>query len=212
MIQIRYPRITGVTQEERQKQTENYLRYLIDQLNAQKSTPETTQKQESAIPASQPKIDFSKLFASHIADYWKTIYPVGAIYISDSETNPSTLFGGTWEQIKDTFLMAAGSKYAAGSNGGSDNHNHVYGLKVYEYYNDSAFNPLGKLTGAINIDDGTIGKWTGGSNMMGYETINSSSTTVTKSENVYHYENRANTSTTNNIPPYLAVYVWKRIA
>ena len=33
MIQIRYPNITGSTPEERQKQTENYLRYLVDQLN-----------------------------------------------------------------------------------------------------------------------------------------------------------------------------------
>lgn len=33
MIQIRYPNITGNTPEERQKQLESYLRYLVDQLN-----------------------------------------------------------------------------------------------------------------------------------------------------------------------------------
>lgn len=33
MIQIRLPNINGKTPEERQKQTENYLRYLADQLN-----------------------------------------------------------------------------------------------------------------------------------------------------------------------------------
>ena len=33
MMQIRYPNITGKTPEERQKQLENYLRYLVDQLN-----------------------------------------------------------------------------------------------------------------------------------------------------------------------------------
>jgi hypothetical protein len=33
MMQIRYPNITGATPEERQKQLENYLRYLVDQLN-----------------------------------------------------------------------------------------------------------------------------------------------------------------------------------
>lgn len=33
MMQIRYPNITGATPEERQKQVENYLRYLVDQLN-----------------------------------------------------------------------------------------------------------------------------------------------------------------------------------
>ena len=33
MMQIRYPQITGATPEERQKQMENYLRYLVDTLN-----------------------------------------------------------------------------------------------------------------------------------------------------------------------------------
>ena len=32
-MNIRYPNITGKTPEERQKQLENYLRYLVDQLN-----------------------------------------------------------------------------------------------------------------------------------------------------------------------------------
>jgi hypothetical protein len=32
-MQIRYPNITAGTPEERQKQMENYLRYLVDQLN-----------------------------------------------------------------------------------------------------------------------------------------------------------------------------------
>ena len=33
MMKIRYPNITGKTPEERQKQIENFLRYLVDQLN-----------------------------------------------------------------------------------------------------------------------------------------------------------------------------------
>ena len=31
-----------------------------------------------------------------LADIWKTIYPVGSIYMSVNSTNPSSLFGGTW--------------------------------------------------------------------------------------------------------------------
>lgn len=33
MIKIRYPNITGKTEEERMRQMENFLRYLVDQLN-----------------------------------------------------------------------------------------------------------------------------------------------------------------------------------
>ena len=33
MNQIRYPNITGKTPEERQKQMENYIRYLVETLN-----------------------------------------------------------------------------------------------------------------------------------------------------------------------------------
>lgn len=47
------------------------------------------------------------------------MYPVGSIYISVNAANPSTIFGGTWEQVKDTFLLACGTKYAAASTGGS---------------------------------------------------------------------------------------------
>lgn len=54
------------------------------------------------------------------------IYPVGAIYISTNSTSPQTLFGGTWQQIQDTFLLAAGSTYTAGDTGGNATHTHGY--------------------------------------------------------------------------------------
>ena len=47
------------------------------------------------------------------------IYPVGSIYMSVNDTNPSNLFGGTWTQLKDRFLLGAGSTYTSGSTGGS---------------------------------------------------------------------------------------------
>lgn len=50
------------------------------------------------------------------------IYPIGAIYISANNVNPQALFGGTWEQIKDTFLLSAGNSYKAGATGGEATH------------------------------------------------------------------------------------------
>ena len=47
------------------------------------------------------------------------VYPVGSIYWSSNNTNPSTLFGGTWTQIKDRFILAAGDSYTNGAIGGA---------------------------------------------------------------------------------------------
>ena len=51
--------------------------------------------------------------------------PVGSIYLSVNSTDPSTYFGGTWEQIKDRFLLCCGTSYSAGSSGGSATHSHT---------------------------------------------------------------------------------------
>ena len=51
-----------------------------------------------------------------------TIYPVGSLYWSSKSTNPSSLFGGTWVQIKDRFVLACGDIYkTVGATGGASN-------------------------------------------------------------------------------------------
>lgn len=47
------------------------------------------------------------------------IYPVGSVYIATNNIDPGTLFGGTWRQIQDKFLLSAGTTYTNGSSGGS---------------------------------------------------------------------------------------------
>lgn len=49
-------------------------------------------------------------------------YPVGSIYLSVTDVDPSSLFGGTWERIGGRFLLGADSTYAAGSTGGEASH------------------------------------------------------------------------------------------
>ncbi len=49
-------------------------------------------------------------------------YPIGSYYWSSNSTNPGNMFGGSWEQIKDVFILAAGDEYAAGTTGGTATH------------------------------------------------------------------------------------------
>ena len=41
------------------------------------------------------------------AEMLDMIYPVGCLYWSSNNTDPGSLFGGTWTRIKDTFIYAA---------------------------------------------------------------------------------------------------------
>lgn len=47
-------------------------------------------------------------------------HPVGSLYWTSSTENPATTFGGgTWSQIKDKFILAAGDTYKNGATGGA---------------------------------------------------------------------------------------------
>lgn len=119
-------------------------------------------------------------------------YPVGSIYLSTSSTKPASLFGGRWEQIKDVFLLAAGNTYAAGSTGGEATHT----LTVEEmpaHAHDSA--DLG-----IN--------WSSGPFQYLAQYTNEGSP---KGRAMGTYDTGGGKSH-NNMPPYLTVYMWKRIA
>ena len=53
---------------------------------------------------------------------WEVVYPVGAVYISTNAASPQDLFGGTWVQLENRFLLGAGSSYTAGDTDGAATH------------------------------------------------------------------------------------------
>lgn len=115
-------------------------------------------------------------------------YPVGAIYISVSSTSPASLFGGTWEQIKDKFLLAAGNLYSAGATGGEEKHTLTADEMPTHAHMETIYAGTGSFSGAL-LD------W---SNSVG----GSQYGTTPTGGSMAH----------NNMPPYIAVYMWKRIA
>ena len=130
------------------------------------------------------------------------IYPVGAIYMSVNSASPQTLFGGSWEQIQDRFLLASGSTYSAGSTGGAATHYHTtadHTLTINEIpshthgYRDAN-------------DDSSTDIWCYiNSNRKG-------SINYVEPTGGGQPHNHGNTDEASNLPPYLSVYIWKRIA
>lgn len=131
-------------------------------------------------------------------------YPVGSIYMSVNNVSPATLFGGTWEQIQDTFLLAAGTKHSAGSTGGAES----YSLSVSHKHTS----PLGHNTDAVGgvAINGTISSGKG----KAYKTakVDYSGNSLSSNITAYYTGDATVSDTIQTMPPYLAVYMWKRTA
>lgn len=127
------------------------------------------------------------------------IYPIGSIYISTDNTNPAQLFGGTWERIEDKFLLAAGSEYYAGTEGGSP---------TQTLLNENL--PRGVLCPAKNDSDTEVN--ISGTTWQNYNLASEDYTATTlgfaaeKLDNSIQFGHPINT-----MPPYFTVYMWKRI-
>ena len=67
-----------------------------------------------------PLSELSERITQAVNNMPDLIYPVGSIYMSVNNTNPGTLFGGTWEQIQGKFLLGQSSGHAGGSTGGAE--------------------------------------------------------------------------------------------
>lgn len=143
---------------------------------------------------------FPRTHAKAVTGLADLIYPVGSIYMSVNSVNPATLFGGTWEQIQDKFLLASGSTYSAGATGGEavhalttsemPSHGHNIGVGTSEVAGSNTIPPWHLI-----INDGAY-------NSKANSEEHYAATTLPTGNGNPH----------NNMPPYLAVYMWKRTA
>ena len=149
------------------------------------------------------------------------IYPIGSIYMSVNSTTPETLFGGTWIQLKDRFLLGAGDIYTAGLTEGSSTHVHAtaeHALTIEELpshtHIQNAHRHQTYNTWGVKIGTGATNYLTG-NNEDGYSgSPNYTNTTTATNQNTGGGESHShgNTGASSNMPPYLAVYIWKRTA
>ena len=157
-----------------------------------------------------PKFDedvvVKRYLDKRITNMFNLIYPIGSIYMSVSPTNPSTLFGGTWEEwgngrvpvgvkttdtsfdtveeiggVKEVTLTAAQSGLPA--------HNHTATV-----YNQATGSYTGTTPRLIYRDNTTTSWISSGLTWMDSATAANASQAHT------------------NLQPYITCYMWKRVA
>ena len=122
-------------------------------------------------------------------------FPVGRVYISVDEVSPASLFGGTWEKIEKKFLSGTGGGTAIGSTGGEAEHT----LTVDEM---PSHEHAGRIVGEMSSQNAAIAMNTSWSK---YQEIGDFTNDIRN-------RNNAATKPHNNMPPYIAVNIWKRVA
>lgn len=169
------------------------------------STPEiniidnlTSADAVAALSANQGRI-LNKAIEDLKTEIFNSIYPIGSIYLAMHNTNPTNLFGGEWEQIEGRYLMACGSTtdanndtrfYDLGATGGEFSHTlttsempaHQHGAVSTSGSDQGlALYPFQMITTQYSTVDSNVIRPAGGGQSH------------------------------NNMPPYIAIYVWKRI-
>lgn len=150
------------------------------------------------------------------------IHPVGSVYITFGSENPETMFGGTWEKVEGKFLLGSSSGRAVGATGGEETHKltatempaHDHGSKslvgTFDFADNITLNGKEQIVAATSgiasvrnstsnqasVSGGTTGSY---SHKKGVQ-INATHTHSSNGGNGAH----------NNMPPYIAVNIWRR--
>lgn len=172
-------------------------------------------------------------------DLFDKIYPVGSIYTSVNSTNPSELFGGTWEpwgsgrvpvgvDTSDAYFnepeKTGGSKWLQSHTHTLGNHTHSFsGSQQHRHGPGSGSwfqcgtgtgvsDGSSELSGSTNKLFGV--KYSGGSagrpTVTAYSTVTISGTTGGNNGNTSdHNQDKGDAA---NLQPYITCYMWKRTA
>lgn len=152
---------------------------------------------DSALSSTSTNPVQNKVVKAAIDGFIDTIYPLGSIYMTTSNTSPMALFPGTyWLPIYNRFLLGAGDTYKAGSTGGEATHtltNSEMPAHAHEMYSSNG---------------GGDGTWTPNEGTYLVDSVS----TVKKTWWAQLGMNTAGGGAAhNNMPPYFAVWIWRRV-
>lgn len=168
-------------------------------------------KTETDTKFTTTKKELTSLINTTIDNTINSIYPIGSVYISLTETNPGTYLKGIWEQFgQGRTLIGEGTgddgsntmNFTAGSTGGNYEHNHTYGIKLNDYYSNISNLNLRNSDGSWQdgVKDGRRNGYVNNGCQEGNKEVNSET-----------YKIVANTSNSRTMNPYITVYFWKRV-
>ena len=151
---------------------------------------ETSDRRQIAVPYRRGGPTYNRYYTSGAWTAWENdalaAWPVGSIYMAYNHTNPSTLFGGTWTRITNTFLWAIDEDGGIGVTGGAKTVTLTEAQMPRHSHGGTYTNAGTARTHAWLASGGSA---------MGYDT-------VTAGGGEAH----------NNMPPYTQVSVWRRTA
>ena len=126
----------------------------------------------------------------------KSDYPIGSICMFKADINPNELYGGTWVRIKGKFILGADdSIYPLGSEGGEAAHT----LTVDEMPSHT------HIISHTSDNEGLGVAW-------GATKSGSDGYTVTLGGSPIYARTRGGDQPHNNMPPYVALYIWTKVA
>lgn len=101
---------------------------------------------------------------NEVSDFEKRIFlaahPPTTLYWTSDPRNPGDVYGGTWKQIKDRFIIASGDTYTNGATGGNANTtlttanlpSHTHGLNNHTH----SFTPRGTIKSSFSGSEKTV--------------------------------------------------------
>lgn len=118
-------------------------------------------------------------------------YPVGSYYIAHHTTSPAELFGGEWHRVENRFLWAASSEDIIGLTAGEATHTlTIDEMPQHRHWGGARFSYAGSITSGSHPYAVETEEW-GDSLYSDYQ---------------------GGDEPHNNMPPYVNVAIWRRIA
>lgn len=128
-------------------------------------------------------------------------YAVGDYYITEGANSPAEQYGGTWTRVQGQFIFGSDSSHAVGSEGGAE----TVTLTEDEMPTHKHTTTDGSYGQFLYIEDAN-------GNYSGRATVKSNSGADSSFSFRPVTETAGNSQPHNNMPPYRAVNIWRRVS